>query len=128
MPSQLELDLNTGGGPPGRRRGNWRSAAGRSRARLGLLGGRLIAWAPVWIPAALALQIAFLGLLPARAEARRLDRATGEVEGREAELADGAGELERERHMLSDDVYRERLRQSRTRGITGELFGTESTR
>jgi len=107
MTAQLELDLT-------------RRAATPPRARLRTrLGSRAAAWAravllwtPVWVPLLFLGQLVVLGLAPTLAESSRLDRAEAEVRARASALSEEQRVLAEEARMLSDGVYRERVRRS----------------
>ena len=103
-----QLPLEDPSSPPRRRRPGARDLGGATRS---LLSALLFA-APVWIPAALLAQIGLLGLGPAWAEHRRLDRAEAEVRGRVDALLGEQQELLRHRRMLGDEIYRERVRRT----------------
>jgi len=82
------------------------------RARCaGALRGTLL-WTPVWVPLLFLGQLLVLGLRPALAERARLDGAEAEVRARVEGLRAEEGRLAEEAHMLTDDVYRERVRRS----------------
>jgi len=82
------------------------------RAQAGALLGATLHWAPVWAPLVFLGQLVFLGLLPARAESQRLDRAELEVEQRAEALSAEQRELAEQARMLSDDMFQERVRRS----------------
>jgi hypothetical protein len=103
MSAQLELDLA--------RRAQARQPLALGRRLRGLaLGG--LHWAPVWVPLLFLGQLLVLGLWPALAERTRLDLAQREVEARAAALRREEQRLAEEGRMLSDEVYRERVRRS----------------
>ncbi len=104
MNTQLKLDL-----PPGGGRRSWRDA----RSPLTRAGAQATYWAPVFVSLVLVMQILWLGLRPALAEARRLDAAELEVGAREEALVSFRQTLERDRRKLADDIWRERVRRSR---------------
>ncbi len=110
MNEQLELDL---GGRESRAKRLLRAVSPSSRL-WGRLAGRTLAWAPVWLPGLLFVQITLVGLRPALAERDRLDAAEAVVADREASLAAEATTLARQQRMLGDPVYRERVRKSLT--------------
>jgi hypothetical protein len=101
MAAQLELDLRPNR-PPGR--GPLASAGGLART--------FFVWTPVWVPLVFLGQVLFLGLAPARAEARRLDAAEREVRARVQALEEERDELGAQGRMLTDGIYRERVRRS----------------
>ena len=104
MTPQLELDLDGS-----------RTARGRARAFAGALRVFLAGsahWAPVWAPLVLGAQILFLGLLPARAESRRLRAAEQSVHARVEALEAEERELVLQERMLGDEIYQERVRRS----------------
>ncbi len=84
---------------------------GPHRARRGVLG-TLLYWAPVWIPATLIAQIVLKGLKPTQAEARRLDRVEQKLSDREERLSAESALHEKNRRMLADPIYQERVRKS----------------
>jgi len=102
MDTQLELDLTRGAAAPG----------ALTRQRLAAAGAALLHWVPVWAPLLFLGQVVVLGLLPAQAESERLERAESEVRARVEELQTEQRELEAETRMLSDEVFRERVRRS----------------
>jgi len=102
--TQLEFDLKP--------RGRGERPRERVDRILTSLGAALLRWAPVWMPSIVLAQVLFLGLRPALAEARRLDDSEAGVSSWEAELSRKAEAIERERRMLDDEIYRERVRRS----------------
>jgi hypothetical protein len=122
MTSQLELRLDS---RPGRARLRSGVAA---VGRLGLRAARGAGeWTPVWVPALLALQIAALGLVPALREAVRLDGDERVVRARESALLAESQTIERERLMLEDPIWRERVAKSR-RKLDGEVLELAASR
>ncbi len=110
MTSQLELDLDSG--PESARARLRRGLAGLSRrTRQELV--RCGEWASVLVPALLALQIAWLGLVPVLRDGTRLDQAEQTVRARETALLVESQTLERESLMLDDPIWCERVRKSR---------------
>lgn len=101
MTPQLELDLS-------------RRERPALRARAAVLAGLKAAllWTPVWVPLVFLGQLVALGLLPARGEGARLDRAESEMRARVEALDAERRELETRAHMLDDGVFRERVRRS----------------
>ena len=104
MTPQLELDLEGSEGPG-------RSERSLARALRNLLAATAH-WAPVWAPLVLGAQILFLGLLPARAESRRLRADEESVHARVEALGAEEAELLLEERMLGDEIYQERVRRS----------------
>ena len=104
MSPQLELDLD--GSEDHDRRA--RSFAQVPRT---LLAGAAH-WAPVWAPLVLGAQILCLGLLPARAEGRRLHADEESVHARVEALEAEEAELVLQERMLGDEIYQERVRRS----------------
>jgi len=109
MRAQLELDTTL---PPE----NGASSAASRIERLLAAGRRMLLstllWTPVWVPIAFLAQLGVLGWWPARAEAKRLDRAQEEVQGRAEALVRERDALAEEARMLADEVYQERVRRS----------------
>ncbi len=103
MSAQLELDLTRERRP---------SPGARAASALRAAGAAALAWAPVWAPLVLIAQIVGLGLLPARAQAGRLDAAEASVRARVTGLVEEERGLRAEQRMLADEVYRERVRRS----------------
>lgn len=101
MTPQLELDLS-------------RRERPALRARALAVGGleACLLWTPLWVPLVFLGQLVVLGLLPARAEGARLDRAEFEMGARVEALEAERLELETRARMLEDDVFRERVRRS----------------
>ena len=87
------------------------------RARRGVLG-TLLYWAPVWLPGLLIGQIVFNGLKPTLAEETRLDRVEAQLIERERKIAEAEALQLKNKRMLEDEIYRERVRKSV--GIPGE--------
>jgi hypothetical protein len=106
MRARLELDRTL---PPVKAAS---SAEGRSAERLLAAGRQALLWTPVWVPIAFLAQLVVLGWLPTRAEAKRLDRAQEEVQGRAEALVHERDVLAEEARMLADEVYQERVRRS----------------
>jgi len=104
MTPQLELDL-------ARRRPDEKLRTRLGRGTRGLLG-TVLDWAPLWAPAIFLGQLLFLGLVPAQAESERLDRAELDVRQRVEQLRGEEQELRLRSRMLSDEIYRERVRRS----------------
>lgn len=82
-----------------------------NRPRRGVLGA-LLYWAPVWLAGILVGQIVVAGLKPGLAEAKRLDLVEQELVEREVRLEAERELQERNRRMLEDEIYRERVRKS----------------
>jgi len=104
-PRQLELDLGEDAARPRSRR--------PSRAALAAAGRGLLRWLPVLALFAVFVQVAWLGLRPARHEAQRLRRAERVVEAREERLVTHNTLLDRELRALSDPVFEERVARAR---------------
>ena len=85
---------------------------GRHGALASALAGRVLAAAPVWIPALLALQISIYGLLPTWSASRHLARSEASVWSRVRALRVERAELERSLERIVDPLYRERVRRS----------------
>jgi len=64
------------------------------------------------VPVLFLGQLVVLGLAPTLAESSRLDRAEAEVRARASALSEEQRVLAEEARMLSDGVYRERVRRS----------------
>ena len=120
MTSQLEFDLDDGKRRPVRPR--VAAALRASPALIETFGNRIVRWAPVWMPSILVLQVALFGLRPALAERTRVDGADAVVRGRELVLNTEATALEINRQMLSDPIYRQRVRKSVTSAGTAPLL------
>jgi hypothetical protein len=71
---------------------------------------RAIFWAPVWLPMAVLMQLAWLGLGPALAEQRRLERAERELARRLERETDEQAQLARWTRAQNDPIYLERER------------------
>ena len=67
---QLELGLEAPARPALRRA---KESVGTLPERLRFVAGRLVYWAPVWLPLIACLQIALLGLRPERHEGRGIE-------------------------------------------------------
>ena len=76
------------------------------------IGRAILAWAPVWVPVGLGVQIAVLGLRPALQEHRRLTAEEDVLRARHAELSAEAETLQRRVHALDDPLYLERERRA----------------
>ena len=72
-------------------------------------------WTPVWLPLALFVQIALLGLKPALAERARLEREATVVVDRKRTTAEELVRLESGLAAWHDPVYRERRRRIQRR-------------
>lgn len=85
---------------------------------------RVVTWSmPIWVPALLLWQVFGRGLDPARAERKRLDGISSEVEARHAATRSTFERLEAEVEAWDDPVYRERLR--RLRAAAAETAGED---
>ncbi len=109
MSAQLKLHLDSGPEPVRTRLQRGLGSLPRRSARLFV---RVSHWAPLWIPGLFAFQIACFGLRPVVAERYRLERTEREVRAREALLLAESELLERERLMLGDPIWRERVQKS----------------
>lgn len=111
-------DVRTG------KQGSWRKV-GRGLGRtLAAVCAATWASAPVLIPTGLCAQFAVLGLRPIWLEERRLEERRLELEERTAALVAERELLLCEARMLSDPIYRERVRRSRLeRGSQPLLLG-----
>lgn len=118
MSAQLELHLDSGPEPARRR---LRRGVGNLPRRSAGLFVRVCHWAPLWIPGLFIFQIAWFGLRPVVAERSRLERAEREVRARETALLAESELLERERLMLGDPIWRERVSKSR-RDLDGKTL------
>ena len=118
MSAQLELHLGSKPDPARTRLRRGLAEAIRRARKAALAVGE---WTPVWVPALLALQIAGLGLLPALRESVRLDGDEHTVRAREAALLGESQTIERERLMLDDPIWRERVQKSRQK-LDGEVL------
>jgi hypothetical protein len=72
--------------------------------------GRVVYWAPVWVPMAVLAQVALLGLGPALAEERRIEAAEVELTARIAHEREEREQLERALRAQNDPIYLERER------------------
>ena len=87
------------------------SASSRSEPSRGPL--RSVAhWAPVWLPLALGIQIAILGLRPALQEERRLEGEREALRARQAELLAERAELDERLRAQADPLFLERERRA----------------
>ncbi len=114
MPAGRQLQLDDRAAQRGRRRAVFARGLTRVSGATEALGGRLLYWAPVWLPLILLAQLAVGGLRPALAETRRLDAAERNVAAFEFELAEDARVLDANRRCLVDPIYRERVKKSLT--------------
>jgi hypothetical protein len=124
MTAQLELRLDSRPGPARARLRLGLAAVGRLARRAWTTAGE---WTPVWVPALLALQIAALGLVPALRESVRLDGDERVMGARESALLAESQTIERERLMLEDPIWRERVAKSR-RKLDGEVLELAASR
>lgn len=79
------------------------------------LFGRLLFWAPVWIPLIVVYQLVLGGMKPTLADGERIQGADSEVRERVEKLEAERDELETRREMLGDPIYRARVERSRLR-------------
>ncbi len=77
--------------------------------------GRLLFWAPVWVPLIVVFQLVLSGLKPTQAEGRRVRGAEDEVLQRVEDLESERDDLQLRRDMLSDPIYRARVDRTRQR-------------
>ena len=84
-------------------------------AFLGVIFGRLLFWAPVWVPLIVVFQLVLHGLKPTQAEGRRVRGAENEVLQRVEGLESEREDLQLRRDMLSDPIYRARVDRTRQR-------------
>ena len=82
---------------------------------LGAIFGRLLFWAPVWVPLVVVFQLSLRGLKPTKAEGRRVRGAEDEVRERVEGLEDKRMDLQLRRDMLADPIYRARVDRTRRR-------------
>ncbi|MFT5289676.1 MAG: hypothetical protein ACI8QS_001099 [Planctomycetota bacterium] len=82
---------------------------------LGLVFGRLLFWAPVWVPLIVVFQLVLSGLKPTQAEGRRVRGAEDEVLQRVEDLESEREDLQLRRDMLADPIYRARVDRTRQR-------------
>lgn len=73
---------------------------------------RVVFWAPIWLPLAVVSQFVLLGLKPAQAESRRLDREEAGVLARVDALYRDREHLASNQTRLDDEIWRERVRRS----------------
>ena len=76
------------------------------------LGATLLGWLPLMGATLFCVQVVFSGLLPSLARSRQLDADEATMEARVAEILDDRAEVEDERRMLNDEIYRERVRRT----------------
>ena len=79
------------------------------------LGGRILFWAPVWVPLIVVYQMTLQGLKPTLMEGQRVRGAQAEVQKRVQQLEAERADLELRRDMLADPVYRARVERTRRR-------------
>ena len=72
----------------------------------------VVAWSPVWVPLAICVQVALLGLRPALEERERLETEAHALVVRYDELATERVELDRILQAQSDPLFVERERRA----------------
>lgn len=88
---------------------------GQGRAILRAGVGRIVFWAPVWVPLIVVYQITLGGLKPTLAEGERVHAAEDEVQQRVDQLEAERSDLETRREMLNDPIYRARVERTKHR-------------
>jgi cell division protein FtsB len=111
MAAPLELDLRQRPAAHGSASRDVRIGVSLRTRAAGLVRA-LLQWTPVWVPLVFLAQLLLLGLRPTLAEGARLEQAETEVRARAAALRAEERELSEQARMLSDEVFRERVRRS----------------
>ena len=76
------------------------------------LTSQLVSWAPLVVSLAVFCQLYANGYMPALANSQRLEREETTMQARWGLLTEETRNLEDERRMLEDEIYRERVRRT----------------